>query len=103
MDILVTRRCRLLAVLLYCFSTPGCTALHLAAANGYREIAKDLIEKGHANVDHKTNKGHTPRYMAKSRGQMQMVAFFDYLGKYLDLLANILDILDYIPVGLYSV
>ena len=59
----------------------GCTALHFASANGYLEVAKYLVLTGHANLGHKTNKGHTPRYMAKVRGQTHMVAFFNDMGK----------------------
>ena len=65
---------------LVCGCVAGCTPLHCAAANGYVEIAKYLVEKGHANIGHKSNKGHTPRYMAKSRVQTRMVAYFNEIG-----------------------
>ena len=58
----------------------GCTALHYAASNGYCEVARFLVEKAHGNLSHKSNKGHTPRYMAKSRGQLHMVALFNEVG-----------------------
>lgn len=61
----------------------GCTALHYAAANGYVEVARCLIQKGDANMGHKTKKGHTPRYMAKVQGQTDMVAFFNDMGRYI--------------------
>lgn len=59
----------------------GCSPLHYASGNGYLEISRYLIEEAHANMAQKTNKGHTPRYMAKTRGQTKLVAFFNEMGK----------------------
>ncbi|CAH1793949.1 unnamed protein product [Owenia fusiformis] len=55
----------------------GCTPLHCAASNGYVETVKCLINKGNASVSVRSKKGHTPRYMAKSRYQTKVVAFFN--------------------------
>ncbi|XP_077980620.1 uncharacterized protein LOC144435856 [Glandiceps talaboti] len=57
----------------------GQTALHYAAANGYLEVVKWLTQKGHASTSAKTHKGHTPRFMAKTRGQGRVVTFLNEL------------------------
>lgn len=62
----------------------GCTALHYAACNGYLPIARYLVETNHASMSQKSNKGHTPRYMAKSRGQSKLVAFFNEMENKID-------------------
>jgi len=62
----------------------GCTPLHYSAGNGYLEISRYLVEQAHANMAQKTNKGHTPRYMAKSRGQITLVAFFNEMENKID-------------------
>ena len=43
-------------------------------------ICRYLVEQGNASLSAKTKKGHTPRYMARSRGQTKVAAFISELG-----------------------
>lgn len=62
--------------------TTGCTALHYAAANGYINVAKYLVESAGANIKHKSNKGYEPQHMARRRGQVKMVSFLTDFGQH---------------------
>ena len=59
----------------------GCTPLHYASSNGYLEIVQCLVEQGNANIDPVSKKGYNPQSMARSRGQIRIIAFFNEIRK----------------------
>ena len=62
----------------------GLTPLHLAATDGYREIAKRLLKAG-ADIDSRSTKGNTPLMAAARNGQLEIAKLLFVCGAALNI------------------